>query len=75
MNTYLYVLGVVFLIGQGVSQSCSGYDCLKNYIDRPEPAYKWTDTGARLRGRGVTVLAGLATSSTSPLRPGSTLSW
>ena len=52
MNTYLDVLGVVFLIGQGVSQSCSGYDCLKNYIDRPEPAYKWTDTGARLRGEG-----------------------
>ena len=52
MNTNLYVLGVLFLIGLGDSQSCSGYDCLKNYIDRPEPAYKWTDTGARLRGEG-----------------------
>ena len=22
---------------------------MKNYIDKPEPAYKWSDTGVRLR--------------------------
>ena len=53
MNANLYVLGIIYLIGLGDGQpSCSGYDCLKNYIERPEPAYQWTDTGARLRGEG-----------------------
>ena len=52
MNTILYVLGIIYLVGVADGQSCSGYDCLKNYIDRPEPAYKWTDTGTRLKGEG-----------------------
>ena len=52
MNTILYVLGIIYLVGVADGQSCSGYDILKNYIDRPEPAYKWTDTGTRLKGEG-----------------------
>ena len=30
------------------TQDCAGYDCLKNYIDRPEPLYQWTDLGQRI---------------------------
>ena len=38
------------LLGSALSAgSCRGYDCMKNYIDKPEPAYKWSDTGVRLR--------------------------
>ena len=29
-------------------QDCAGYDCLKNYIDRAEAAYSWTDLGNTL---------------------------
>ena len=31
------------------TQTCSGYDCLKTYVDRPEPLYKWADIGHRLQ--------------------------
>ena len=27
-----------------------GYDCLKEYVDRPDSNYAWTDTGLRLNG-------------------------
>ena len=27
---------------------------MRNYIDKPEPAYKWSDTGVRLRDEGWT---------------------
>ena len=30
------------------TQSCMGYDCLKAYVDRDEPLYKWADLGHRL---------------------------
>ena len=30
------------------TQNCAGYQCLKAYLDRPEPAYKWADLGHRL---------------------------
>ena len=29
---------------------CAGYDCLKEYIDKPDENYAWTDTGIRLQG-------------------------
>ena len=29
---------------------CAGYDCLKEYIDKPDSNYAWTDTRQRLRG-------------------------
>jgi len=31
-----------------LTQSCSGYDCLKAYIDKPDSAYQWEDTGHRV---------------------------
>ena len=30
------------------TEDCSGYDCLKAYVEREEPAYKWRDLGHRL---------------------------
>ena len=33
---------------------CRGFDCMRSYIDKPEPAYKWADTGVRLRDEGWT---------------------
>ena len=30
------------------TQSCKGYDCLKTYVDKPDPAYGWEDTGHRM---------------------------
>ena len=46
----LFVFLVIFQICTCLkdTQDCAGYDCLKNYIDRPEPLYKWTDLGHRL---------------------------
>ena len=56
MENNLFCALVFLLTVSGLSegQSCSGYECLKNYIDKPEPAYKWTDTGVRLRDEGWT---------------------
>jgi len=31
-----------------LTQTCKGYDCLKGYIDKPDSAYQWEDTGHRL---------------------------
>ena len=36
------------------ADSCRGFDCMRDYIDKPEPAYKWADTGVRLRDEGWT---------------------
>ena len=35
------------------TQDCLGYECLKAYVDRPEPLYKWTDVGHRLEVEDV----------------------
>ena len=29
---------------------CAGYDCLKEYVDKPDPNYRWIDTGDRING-------------------------
>ena len=29
---------------------CAGYDCLKEYVDKPDPNYRWIDTGERIKG-------------------------
>merc|ERR1712013_445571 len=29
-------------------QECHGYECLKEYVERPDSAYRWEDTGHRL---------------------------
>ena len=50
----LFISSVIFCIDV-LGQSCSGYDCLKKYVDRPDSSYKWTDSGARLEdGSGWT---------------------
>jgi len=30
---------------------CKGYDCLEKYVQHPDPAYKWEDTGHRITGK------------------------
>ena len=30
------------------TQDCAGYECLKAYVEREEPAYQWRDLGHRL---------------------------
>ena len=30
---------------------CAGYDCLDKYVNHPDPAYKWEDTGRRIVGK------------------------
>ena len=30
--------------------NCSGYDCLKEYVEKTDDVYQWTDTGHRLHG-------------------------
>ena len=50
----LVLLGLVVLLSfhkgecRESAQSCEGYDCLKAYVDKPDPAYQWEDTGHRL---------------------------
>ena len=35
----------------GLAESkCAGYDCLKEYVDKPDSNFAWTDTGIRLQG-------------------------
>jgi len=34
------------------SSACSGYDCLKEYVDKEDPAFQWTDLGQRLEDGG-----------------------
>ena len=43
---------VIHLLFQSstVESACAGYDCLKEYIDKPDENYAWTDTGIRLQG-------------------------
>ena len=31
-----------------VTQTCQGYDCLKNYVAKVDYAYKWEDIGKRI---------------------------
>ena len=33
-----------------IESACVGYDCLKEYIDKPDSNYAWKDTGIRLQG-------------------------
>jgi PhoPQ-activated pathogenicity-related protein len=30
---------------------CEGYDCLDKYVNHPDPAYEWHDTGVRIHGK------------------------
>ena len=42
----LYVLSAV--LASDLNPSCIGYDCLKEYVDLDDGAYKWEDTGRRI---------------------------
>ena len=50
------MLTVVFLwlmtvLAPGLTDpACRGHDCLQNYVERPEPSYRWEDLGLRLEG-------------------------
>ena len=53
----LLALGSLQVNGLKKTQTCKGYDCLKAYIDKPDSAYSWEDTGHRIvvddyQGRG-----------------------
>merc|ERR1719184_190062 len=55
----MVLLGVLLVLGQVYlgTQACAGYQCLKDYVEKADPAYSWTDTGHRLvvedyEGRG-----------------------
>ena len=51
----LKFLLVSSLVCGEVLGQCSGYECLKAYVDKPDSSYKWTDSGVRLEdGRGWT---------------------
>jgi len=49
--TIIFILLTIQLIFQGLAESkCAGYDCLKEYVDKPDSNFAWTDTGIRLQG-------------------------
>ena len=58
MNNKVVLLNFVLvsaLYFAEVLGQCSGYECLKYYVDKPDSSYKWTDSGVRLEeGRGWT---------------------
>ena len=50
MSRCSFLLAV--MVGMAMSgvegADCSGYSCLKEYVDKEDGAYSWTDTGHRL---------------------------
>jgi len=44
----LYVLSATNVSASALNPSCIGYDCLKEYVDLDDGAYKWEDTGRRI---------------------------
>ena len=45
---FFYFLSGTHVLAGVLDQSCIGYDCLKDYIDLEDGAYKWEDTGRRI---------------------------
>jgi len=47
-----FIFLILFIIGTKGSwyENCTGYDCLKEYVDKPDPNYAWHDTGIRIDG-------------------------
>ena len=43
------LLGLAILLPPVACQQCAGYECLKNYVDKPDSSYRWTDSGERLQ--------------------------
>ena len=58
-TTLLLLFGVVLCSGCNYSDvltskkemSCTGFDCLKNYVEKDDGAFEWKDTGKRLNGK------------------------
>ena len=50
MKIFIFVLAAIIFQSSNVESACAGYDCLKEYIDKPDENYAWTDTGIRLQG-------------------------
>jgi PhoPQ-activated pathogenicity-related protein len=53
----LLILGIYQVGCLKSTQTCKGYECLKAYVDKPDSAYQWEDTGHRVvvedyQGRG-----------------------
>ena len=48
--TFVLTIHLMFQSNTIVESACAGYDCLKEYIDKPDENYAWTDTGIRLQG-------------------------
>ena len=48
--TFVLTIHLIFQTNTIVESACAGYDCLKEYIDKPDENYAWTDTGIRLQG-------------------------
>jgi len=52
-NNWIYFSLALFILhwGEGlkVTQNCTGYDCLKAYVDEPDSSYSWEDTGHRIK--------------------------
>ena len=62
MKTILLLLiGIVLCSGCNYSDmtdrvkemSCTGFDCLKEYVEKDDGAFEWKDTGKRLNGMCV----------------------
>ena len=50
MKIFIFVLAAIIFQSSNVESACAGYDCLKEYIDKPDENFAWTDTGIRLQG-------------------------
>ena len=46
--TFLYLLSAHNVLASVLEANCIGYDCLKEYVDLDDGAYKWEDTGRRI---------------------------
>ena len=43
-------ISVTDLVKSSNGPSCTGYECLKEYVDKPDGNYGWEDTGIRMQG-------------------------
>ena len=47
-NNWLLILLLVYIaIDKTFAQSCRGFDCLEEYVNAPDDAFTWSDTGMK----------------------------
>ena len=46
-NWLLLLLPVYIAIDKTFAQSCGGFDCLEEYVNAPDDAFTWSDTGMK----------------------------